>query len=311
MQNSAFVQEVLNLTNQFRASNGLAALTIDFKLLKAAQQYSQDMALHDFFSHVGKDGSTAQTRALSVGYESGYVGENIAAGYTTPKAVVDGWIASSSHRANLLNPSYNEIGVGYYFLQNDTGSINYGSYWTQVFGKGVVEKPAIAASTTFDPLQYGASYSDLIQAFGTDTTALLNHYNTHGKFEGRLPDLFSEADYLASYDDLINAFGYNLEAATRHYIEYGYREGRSKDSFNETRYLASNPDLIKAFGYNPQAATQHYISYGSAEQRSLTAFDPAGYLNKYTDLRTAFGSNLEAATRHYIEYGCNEGRTCW
>lgn len=309
MQNSAFVQEILNLTNQFRASNGLAALTIDLNLTKAAQQYSQDMALYDFFSHTGKNGSTAQSRALSAGYESGYVGENIAAGYTTPKEVVDGWISSTGHRANLLNPSYNEIGIGYYYLQNDTGSVNYGSYWTQVFGKGVVEQPAIASTPAFDPLQYGASYPDLIQAFGTNKTALLNHYSTYGKSEGRQTDLFSESDYLASYDDLINAFGYNLEAATRHYIEFGYREGRSKDNFNETRYLASYPDLIKAFGYNPQAATQHYISYGCAEGRSTDVFDPAAYLNKYGDLQAAFGSNLEAATRHYIDYGCNEGRT--
>lgn len=309
MQNSAFIQDVLNLTNQFRANNGLTVLTLDFKLAKSAQQYSQDMALSDFFGHTGKDRSTAQSRALSAGYESGVVGENIAAGYATPKEVVDGWINSSGHRANLLNPSYNEIGIGYYYLQNDAGSVNYNSYWTQSFGKGVVERPAVTSAAAFDPLQYGASYSDLIQAFGTDTAALSNHYNTYGKFEGRQPDLFSEADYLASYDDLINAFGYNPEAATRHYIQFGYREGRAKDNFNEAQYLASNPDLIKAFGYNPQAATQHYISYGAAEERSLTSFDPAAYLNKYTDLRAAFGSSLEAATRHYIEYGCNEGRT--
>ncbi|UBF24763.1 CAP domain-containing protein [Kovacikia minuta CCNUW1] len=63
-------------------------------------------------------------------------GENIAAGYSTPEQVVQGWINSPGHRANLLNPSYTELGIGYYYLANDTGSVNYKSYWTQDFGSG-------------------------------------------------------------------------------------------------------------------------------------------------------------------------------
>lgn len=64
------------------------------------------------------------------------MGENIAAGYSTPEAVVEGWKNSSGHRANLLNPNFTELGVGYYYLANDTGSVNYNRYWTQVFGSG-------------------------------------------------------------------------------------------------------------------------------------------------------------------------------
>jgi Ca2+-binding RTX toxin-like protein len=94
------------------------------------------MALQDYFSHTGKDGSTAATRSKKVGYEAYYLGENIAAGYSTPQSVVQGWINSSGHRANLLNVNYTELGVGYEFLSNDTGSVNYYHYWTQVFGSG-------------------------------------------------------------------------------------------------------------------------------------------------------------------------------
>lgn len=141
MQNQAFENEVLRLTNQFRAENGLSALVLDKNLDETAEKHSKDMAMQDYFSHTGKDGSKPWDRAREEGYESGTVGENIAAGYRSAKAVVDGWIASPGHRANMLNSNYNEIGIGHYYLANDTGSVNYGHYWTQVFGKGIIESP--------------------------------------------------------------------------------------------------------------------------------------------------------------------------
>ncbi|MEO1523396.1 MAG: CAP domain-containing protein [Cyanobacteria bacterium J06633_2] len=139
MQNARFESEVLRLTNEFRKKNGLDPLVIDQDLEEAADQHTRNMARQDFFAHKGKDGSTPANRARSAGYETGFVGENIAAGYTTPKQVVDGWISSPGHRANMLNANYNEIGIGYYHQQNDTGSVNYRHYWTQVFGKGTIE----------------------------------------------------------------------------------------------------------------------------------------------------------------------------
>jgi uncharacterized protein YkwD len=133
---SDFVQQVLNLTNQFRAQNGLAPLRLNTELNAAALTHSKNMALQDFFSHTGKDGSTVGDRLKTVGYESQAWGENIAAGYSTPDQVVQSWINSPGHRVNLLNRSYTELGVGYYYLANDTGSVNYRSYWTQDFGAG-------------------------------------------------------------------------------------------------------------------------------------------------------------------------------
>ena len=151
MQNTAFEQEVLRLTNEFRKQNGLKALVLDQSLEKAADDHSKDMALQDYFSHTGKDGSKPWDRAEDAGYETRFVGENIAAGYRSAKAVVDGWINSPGHRANMLNADYNEIGIGHYFLQNDTGSTNYGHYWTQVFGKGTIEKPNPSPSPSPNP----------------------------------------------------------------------------------------------------------------------------------------------------------------
>lgn len=130
---NSFVARVFDLTNTIRQRNGLPLLRYSTRLGQAAQTHSQNMALQDFFSHTGKDGSSAQNRGITAGY-SGGVGENIAAGYATPEAVVNGWMNSPGHRANILNAQYRDIGIGYFNLANDTGNVNFGSYWTQAFG---------------------------------------------------------------------------------------------------------------------------------------------------------------------------------
>ena len=132
---NTFAQEVLRLTNEFRAEQGSAPVTLNQKLAQAAQGHSVDMATQDFFSHTAKDGDTLTDRVKQVEYSYRNIGENIAAGQSTPEAVVAAWKKSPGHRANMLNPQFAELGVGYYNLKNDTGSVNYNRYWTQVFGR--------------------------------------------------------------------------------------------------------------------------------------------------------------------------------
>ena len=129
-----FIEQVVQLTNDERAKAGLPPLKLNNKLVDAAGDHSSDMAQDDFFSHTGADGSSLGDRVRASGYQYSRTGENIAAGQTTPAQVVEGWMNSPGHRANILNPNYTEIGVGYEYLQNDTGSVNYKHYWTQVFG---------------------------------------------------------------------------------------------------------------------------------------------------------------------------------
>lgn len=129
-----FIKQVATLTNNFRQANGLRPLKLNPKLNNAAQRHSQNMALQDFFSHTGADGSSMSDRITAAGYRWSAVAENIAAGYQTPAAVVQGWINSPGHRANLLSRNVKELGVGYYFLANDTGTQNWNHYWTQNFG---------------------------------------------------------------------------------------------------------------------------------------------------------------------------------
>ncbi|MGD1807252.1 CAP domain-containing protein [Dapis sp. BLCC M126] len=132
--NQDFIDRVVELTNQERIQLGLDPLTADPLLNQAAQIHTENMAEQDFFDHTGLDGSSAGDRIEATGYDFSAWAENIAAGQQTPEAVVAAWMGSEGHRANILNPNLEEIGIGYYFLEEDTGSVNANHYWTQVFG---------------------------------------------------------------------------------------------------------------------------------------------------------------------------------
>jgi len=127
------VIQVLDETNHQRSLHGCLPLTLNQQLVAAGQGHSDDMAFNDFFSHTGSDGSSPWERIQATGYEYSLAAENIAAGYSTPQAVVRAWMSSSGHRQNILNCDLQEIGVGYCNLENDAGRVNYHYYWTQVF----------------------------------------------------------------------------------------------------------------------------------------------------------------------------------
>jgi len=131
---NSWVQQVFDLTNSYRLQAGLAPLRLNAKLNTAAQAHSVDMALNDFFSHTGSDGSTVYNRMNGAGYDYKLAAENIVAGYATPKSAVQAWMNSPGHRTNILHPDLQEIGIGFYFLPNDSGANNYRYYWTQDFG---------------------------------------------------------------------------------------------------------------------------------------------------------------------------------
>ena len=105
----------------------MATIDGDSRLTTAARLHSEDMAAHDYLSHTSLDGRTPWQRMEAQGYTAGSA-ENIAAGYSTPAAVMTAWMNSSGHRANILSCSSKAIGVGI----GKGGS--YGTYWTQDFG---------------------------------------------------------------------------------------------------------------------------------------------------------------------------------
>lgn len=120
----AYEEEVVRLVNEIRRQNGLHELKSDWELSRVARYKSEDMRKNKYFSHTSPTyGSPFQMmKSFGITYRS--AAENIAKGYPTPKAVVDGWMNSSGHRANILNASFTHIGVGY---------VKDGNIWTQMF----------------------------------------------------------------------------------------------------------------------------------------------------------------------------------
>ncbi|MBE0568364.1 MAG: CAP domain-containing protein [Deltaproteobacteria bacterium] len=97
-------------------------------LAMAAYLHSEDMALNDFFSHTGSDGSSAGERIARQGYPWRTYGENIAVGYPTVSSVVPGWLGSEGHCHNMMNPAFTEIGAGY--AVGPFGGNPSARYWT-------------------------------------------------------------------------------------------------------------------------------------------------------------------------------------
>ncbi|MFJ1643696.1 CAP domain-containing protein [Streptomyces sp. NPDC088258] len=123
---SSTAAAVLSLVNQERAKVGCAAVRADASLDALAQAFSDDMAARGFFDHTDPDGRTPWDRADEAGVKN-LGGENIARGQATAQAVMDSWMNSDGHRANILNCDYTRLGVGVH-----TGS--GGPWWTQDFG---------------------------------------------------------------------------------------------------------------------------------------------------------------------------------
>ena len=123
----SYEQQVLNLVNEQRAKYGLKALSYNTKLEAVAYSHSKDMAQNNYFSHTNLSGQSPFDRMRAAGISYRAAAENIAAGQRTPQEVVNAWMNSEGHRANILNSSVTEMGVGIY----SGGS--YGIYWTQLF----------------------------------------------------------------------------------------------------------------------------------------------------------------------------------
>ena len=210
------INRVLELTNEERAKAGLDPLELNSELANAAESHSDSMAEDDFFSHTGADGYSVGDRVQSNGYQYSTVGENIAAGYTTAEDVVQAWMDSPGHRDNILNADYTEIGIGYEFLENDTGAIDYNHYWTQVFGTSLeesiedleasdpVEKNSQLNSNNVEPNSFGGESIKVEDSLKTTNWELDN--------SAELED--TNSDYVTgNYSDSVLTGGSDLDFA--------------------------------------------------------------------------------------------------
>lgn len=101
----------------------VATITWNDQLATAALNHSNDMSANNYFSHTGSSGSTAGDRIIAAGYSWKAYGENIAKGYPTEQAVMDGWLNSEGHCKNIMSALFKEMGVA-----------RVGTHWTQEFG---------------------------------------------------------------------------------------------------------------------------------------------------------------------------------
>lgn len=125
---SGVAGQLLTLVNAQRAKAGCKAVTLDPRLTAAAAGHAQDMATHDYFSHTSRDGRTFVDRIRAAGYPVPR-SENIAAGQPNVAAVMDAWMGSAGHRANILDCSAVAMGAA------SAHGGSYGIYWAQDFGR--------------------------------------------------------------------------------------------------------------------------------------------------------------------------------
>lgn len=177
----SFEEQVLELVNQERAFYQLPPLKLQNQLAQAAEGHSAAMASRNFFAHCDLDTqSSPGQRIAATGYSPVTLAENIAAGQTSPASVMNAWMNSSGHRANILSSSAWELGVGYVYdggdssnVRLDNGNCSSGGtsgpfrhYWTQNFGRRsgvyplVIDREAYStASRNVDLYLYGAGWA--------------------------------------------------------------------------------------------------------------------------------------------------------
>ncbi|WKZ26049.1 MAG: CAP domain-containing protein [bacterium] len=153
------IQDVVNLTNQKRAQAGLPALSLNQTLSNAAYVKGVDMINKDYWAHTAPDGTQPWVFFNNAGYKYRYAGENLARDFSNANSAVEAWMNSPTHRDNILNPKYKDIGVG------------------------VVEGDLAGSDTTIIVQFFGATYADQVrepiaQAVSTEVTSLPNTVTT-------------------------------------------------------------------------------------------------------------------------------------
>ena len=118
------INEVYEITNNYRSLVGVSSLTLDSSLVEAASIRAKELS--DSFSHTRPNGSSCFTVLSGLGISYGTAGENIAAGYSSSQSVMEGWRSSSGHYQNIISSKFKKIGIGVNIVNNQY-------YWVQIF----------------------------------------------------------------------------------------------------------------------------------------------------------------------------------
>jgi uncharacterized protein YkwD len=140
---------VVCLINQQRNAHGLPGLKVSQRLNRSAQNWNQAMVGSGNFTH----GVNFAARISGVGYNWQTAGENIASGYPTPRSVVAGWMASTDHCRNILDPSFRDVGTGVN-PRPVTSAANQPATWTQDFGLLQSQSPPSGNQRPMDGCPY-------------------------------------------------------------------------------------------------------------------------------------------------------------
>lgn len=141
-------EQIISLTNAKRAENGLGALTFNPLLANAAAAKASNMFTENYWAHNSPSGKTPWSFITSAGYRYVYAGENLARDFSDAQSVVNAWMNSPSHRSNLLDKNFKEIGVS---VQSGTLTGSEGILVVQEFGSGVSQIPTQVAAATPAP----------------------------------------------------------------------------------------------------------------------------------------------------------------
>lgn len=329
-----YAKEVLNIVNSERAKAGLGLLTLDQSLTESAMERAVETSL--LFDH------TRPTTSDCFSINSKANGENIAAGQRTPTAVMNTWMNSSGHKANILGSSYNSIGIGCF---EEDGMF----YWVQLFGNsagsGNVESGSKAITKT-KPIYWNyvkklsSNLSKSSNTFNVGDTKKVDAYlvNSGWEYTG-VTVTGSEVKFSSSNSSVVSisengdlkAVGagnanitITLAGASQSFpvTVNGYSNGGNNNNsgysseqlmnlvFDYKFYADTYGDLKAVFGYNESALRNHFLTCGVKEGRkSSPVFDVSYYLSNNEDLKKAFGNkNYEVALNHFISCGYKELR---
>ena len=141
-------QEVISLTNAKRAGEGLNTLQYSEVLSQAAQEKGNDMLEHDYWAHISPSGVEPWGFFKSVGYQYKYAGENLARDFSSPNSAIEAWMASPTHRDNMLSDRYQEIGVA--VVEGDLNGVDT-TIIVQLFGTKMASSPSVPVASARTP----------------------------------------------------------------------------------------------------------------------------------------------------------------
>lgn len=327
---SAF--ECLQIVNKERAAQGLSPLKMDQGLLDTAMQRAGEISI--YFSHTRPDGSDCFSIFPRV---VGSYGENIAANSSTnAQGIMNQWMNSPDHKANILTADYTSIGIGC-FTQGGV------VFWVQCFGSNTATTAANPSKKTMvrstavsderlaaDMFQFRSSSYDMTA--GDTKTLEVRIINQRWKYAvcELEPSSFNWTSSDASVvqvDSKGNATGRRAGTATitaklknapYTAIQTTIKVAGPSTVYNGIDYSAvydyyyyinKYSDVKNAFGGDANKTLSHFVNYGMKEGRQgCESFNVTSYKNRYADLRNAYGNDLTKYYMHYINYGKREGR---